>query len=169
MKRGILYSAILMVLLATGSCTVQYSMGGANIEPDVKTLTIDNFPNRAPSGPAGLDQYFTNELKDRFQSQTSLTLVENRGDLEFSGSITDYYTRPQAVGGDERASQTRLTITVHVKFTNKKHPDNSFETDFSQYADFSADQNLADVEDQLVEDITEKLIDDVFNKAVVNW
>jgi len=164
---GILVFIIIGPCIA--GCTVNYSMGGANIEPDVKTLTIDRIPNRAPSGPPGLSQRFTNKLKDRFQSQTSLKFVESRGDLQFSGEITDYSTQPKAVTGDERASMTRLTITVHVKFTNQKHPDNSFETNFSQYEDFESSQNLAAVEDQLIEDISEKLIDDIFNKAVVNW
>jgi hypothetical protein len=163
----------ILVLIIVGpciaGCTVNYSMGGANIEPDVKTLTIDRIPNRAPSGPPGMSQLFTNKLKDRFQSQTSLKFVESRGDLQFSGEITDYSTEPKSVTGDERASMTRLTITVHIKFTNQKHPDNSFETNFSQYEDFESSKNLSAVEDQLVEDISEKLIDDIFNKAVVNW
>lgn len=163
----------ILVLIIVGpciaGCTVNYSMGGANIEPDVKTLTIDRIPNRAPSGPPGMSQLFTNKLKDRFQSQTSLKFVESRGDLQFSGEITDYSTEPKSVTGDERASMTRLIITVHIKFTNQKHPDNSFETNFSQYEDFESSKNLSAVEDQLVEDISEKLIDDIFNKAVVNW
>jgi len=150
-------------------CTVNYSMGGASIEPDVKTITIENFPNRSPGGPSGMEQMFTNELKDKFQSQTSLKFVDNRGDLELTGEIAGYSKKPQAVGGDEKATKTRLTITVHVKFTNNKYPDKSYETDFSQYEDFDASQNLTDVEDQLVEDITEKLVQDIFSKAVVNW
>ncbi len=164
---GILVLIVTMAGIA--GCTVNYSMGGANIEPDVKTLTIERIPNRAPSGPPGLSQLFTNKLKDRFQSQTSLKYTESRGDLQFSGEITEYSTQPKSVTGDERASMTRLTITVHIKFTNQKHPDNSFETNFSQYEDFESSKNLSAVEDQLVEDISEKLIDDIFNQAVVNW
>ncbi len=166
------YYIIVFVLFITAvaGCTVNYSMGGASIEPDVKTISIDNIPNRAPSGPSGMGQMFTNEIKDKFQSQTSLKFVDSRGDLEFSGEITGYSTKPQAVGGqDERATKTRLTITTQIKFTNNKYPDKSYETEFSQYEDFDASQNLSDVEDQLVEDITEKLVQDIFNKAVVNW
>jgi len=169
MKRAFYIAGLILFLAGIAGCTVQYSMGGANIEPDVKTLTVEDFPNRAPSGPAGLSQRFTNGLKDKFQSQTSLKFVDSRGDLQFSGAITDYYTQPQAVGGNERASKTRLTITVHVKFVNQKYPDKSYETNFSQYKDFQSSQNLSSVEGQLVEEINEKLIEDIFNKAVVNW
>lgn len=162
---------LVFVLFIAGvvGCTVNYSMGGASIEPDVKTISIESIPNRAPSGPSGIGQMFTNELKDKFQSQTSLKFVDSRGDLEFSGAITSYSTKPQAVGGDEKATKTRLTITANIKFTNNKYPDKSYETEFSQYEDFDASQNLSDVEDQLVADITEKLVQDIFNKAVVNW
>ncbi len=169
MRIPIKIMVLLATLLLTSECTVQYSMGGANIKPDVKTISVQDFPNRAPGGPANISQYFTNELKDKFQSQTSLTFVDERGHLSFSGGITDYQTRPVAVGGDQTASMTRLTIRVHVKFENRKHPDNSFETDFSQYEDFESTQNLSDVEDQLMESITEKLVDDIFRKSVVNW
>ena len=167
MKYKYIFLFLAFVLLTR--CTVQYSMGGANIEPDVETITIQDFDSRAPSGPANLGQYFTNELKDKFQSQTRLTLVNERGDLNFSGEITDYSTRPVSVGGEQTAQMTRLTITVHVQYTNEKYPDNSYESNFSQYEDFDSSQNLSSVEDQLVESISEKLIDDIFQKAVVNW
>ena len=163
------YTLIAILFILTNRCTVQYSVGGANIEPDVQTITIKDFPNRVPRGPANMDNYFTNELKDKFQDQTRLTLVTRQGDLELSGEIVDYNTKPVAVGGDERASMTRLTITVHVVFINSKHPENNYDTSFSQYAEFEASKNLSEVEDQLVEEITEKIIQDIFNKAVVNW
>ena len=160
---------LFMLLVLLSRCTVQYSMGGANIQPDVHTISIKDFPNRAPNGPASLGQNFTNALKDKFQAQTRLTLVNERGDLNFSGGITDYSTRPVSVGGDQTARMTRLTINVHVKYTNDKHPENSFESDFSHYEDFDSSQSLSQVENQLIEEINKKLIDDIFQKAVVNW
>lgn len=169
MKMNLKSLFLLPGLLLLAQCTVQYSMGGANIKPDVKTISIADFPNRAPGGPADLGQYFTNEMKDKFQSQTNLTFVEDRGDLSFSGGITDYQTRPVSVGGDQTANQTRLTVTVQVKFDNRKHPENSFETGFSQYEDFDANTSLSEMENELVETISEKLIDDIFRRAVVNW
>ena len=157
-------------MLGLSKCSVQYSVGGATIASDVKTLEIEDFTNRAPSGPASLGQNFTNELKDKFQSQTNLTFVQNNGDLSFRGEITDYYTKPAAVSGNnERASRTRLTMTVHVVFVNEKHPENNFETNFSHYEDFDADQTLSAVENDLVDNILEKMIEDIFNKSVVNW
>ncbi|MFP4621277.1 MAG: LptE family protein [Bacteroidales bacterium] len=168
-KCNYIYILLLFGLLLLAKCTVQYSMGGANIEPDVNTISVEDFSSRASSGPANLDQYFTNELKDKFQSQTQLTITNDQGDLNFSGEITDYETRPVSVGGEETAQMTRLTITVSVQFNNEKHPENSYESNFSQYEDFESSKSLSSVENQLVESITEKLVDDIFQKAVVNW
>ena len=168
--KKLIFSLIMgMFVMCTSSCTVQYSMGGANINPDVHTISVDDFPSRAPSGPADLGQFFTNELKDKFQSQTRLTVVNERGDLNFRGQISDYDTRPVSVGGEQTAQMTRLTLRVHVVFTNEKHPENSYESDFSHYEDFDSAKSLSQIEDQLIESISEKLIDDIFKKAVVNW
>jgi hypothetical protein len=169
MKKPLLILIAFAVTVTLNQCTVQYSMGGATIASDVKTISFEDFSNRAPSGPSDLGQFFTNELKDKFQSQTNLKFVDDDGDLIFSGEITDYSTQPTAVTGNERASMTRLSITVHVNFVNQKHPDNSFETNFTHYEDFESSKSLTQVEDQLVEEISTKLIDDIFNKSVVNW
>jgi hypothetical protein len=144
-------------------------MTGASIAPDVKTVSVQYFVNRAPLGIANLEQYFTDELKDKFKSQTTLTVVTDGGHLDFSGEITKYFMRPMAITGDEIAAQNRLTITVHVKFTNEIEPQYNFDQDFTQYADYNSDQDLSSVEQGLMEDIVEKLIEDIFNQSVVNW
>ncbi|MCB2197192.1 MAG: hypothetical protein KQH79_15130 [Bacteroidetes bacterium] len=156
-------------LFASQACTVSYTLSGASIAPEVKTVSVQHFVNRAPLGLANLEQYFTDELKDKFKSQTSLTVVNDVGDLDFEGEITRYFTKPMAITGDETAAQNRLTIEVRVKFTNEVEPEYNFDTKFSQYADYSSDFDLSAVEQELVEEIVEKLIEDIFNKSVVNW
>lgn len=161
--------ASLVYLFINQSCTVNYSITGASIAPDVKTISVQHFVNRSPLGLANLEQYFTDELKDKFKSQTSLTLVTDMGHLNLEGEITKYDTKPMAITGDELASQNRLTITLHVKFTNEIEPEYNFDTSFSQFADYDSNLDLSSVEQQLVEEIVEKLIEDIFNKSVVNW
>ena len=96
-------------------------------------------------------------------------MAPSGGDVEFSGEITGYVTRPTAITGDETAAMNRLTITVRVKYTNYIEPELDFDTSFSRYEDYSSSQNLADVESQLIELIVENLMDDIFNKAFVSW
>jgi len=159
----------LIILSVSYSCTVKYTTTGASISPDVKTVSVQFFPNKAPLGMANLGQYFTDELKDKFLSQTRLMLVENNGHLNFEGEITAYNTKPIAVQGDEIAAQNRLTIKVHVVFVNEKDPEQNFDTSFSRYQDYNSSESLSSVEEGLVESIVEELIEDIFNKSVVNW
>lgn len=160
---------VVIFLFISQSCTVSYSITGASIAPDVKTISVQNFVNRAPLGLPNLEPYITDELKDKFKSQTSLTLVSEDGHLNFEGEITKYDTKPMAITGNETAAQNRLSITVHIRFTNEIESQYDFESDFTRFADYNSDQDLSSVEQQLVETIVEELIEDIFNKAVVNW
>lgn len=156
-------------MLVVQSCNVRYSLSGASIPADAKTISVQHFVNRAPLGTANIEQYFTDELKDKFKSQTSLKVINDIGHLNFEGEITRYFIQPIAITGNEMAAQNRLTITAHVKFTNEIEPEYNFDSDFSQYKDYPSDDDLSSVEQELVEDIVERLIEDIFNKAVVNW
>lgn len=62
---------------------------------------------------------FTEDLKDIYIRQTRLQLVPSNGDLELEGEITGYDFAPMAVKEDAIASQTRLTITVRVRYSNR--------------------------------------------------
>ena len=157
-------------LLAQNSCRMSYSFTGASISPDVKTISIQYFPNNASLVVPTLSRVFTDALKDYFTSQTNLILVDRNGDLNIEGAITGYSVQPVAIQGNETAAMNRLTITVTVKFINKKNEKQNFENkSFSRYQDYPSTQNLAAVQDQLIKLIDEQLINDIFNQAVVNW
>jgi len=157
------------ILSLVYSCTVSYSMTGASIPEDAKTISVQYFPNRAEIVNPTLSSEFTEMLKDKFISQTKLEMISDGGDLSFSGEITGYKTRPAAIRGNETASLTRLTIEINVTFVNEKDPEKNFESRFSHYEDFDADQSLDQVEGELIPQILEKIIEDIFNRAVVNW
>jgi len=171
MNRKITIGFILIsILILTNSCTIKYNLTGASIAPEVKTVSIQYFENRAPLGIANLGQMLTDELKDKFKSQTSLTVVSDMGHLNFEGEITAYNpNQPVAIQGDETAAQNRFTITVRVKFTNEKDPKLNFDSSFSRYKDWDSSKDISSEEEKLVEEILELIIEDVFNKAVVNW
>ncbi|MGI8893850.1 MAG: LptE family protein [Bacteroidia bacterium] len=157
----------LIAIVFTG-CNV-YSFTGASISPEVKTVAIQYFPNNAPIVNPNLSSAFTEKLKDKFVSQTNLNLVDSPGDLNFSGAITGYSTQPIAIQENETAALNRLTITINVKFVNLKDPRQDFESNFSRYSDYNAQESLTSVEDELVNLINEQLVDDIFNRAVINW
>jgi hypothetical protein len=163
---GILF---MNLMLCMQQCKVSYSFSGVNISPEVRTYSVDYFPNRAPIVQAQLSQLFTEALMDKIQGNTSLDLSTNGGDVSFSGEITGYETRPTAITSQETAARNRLTITVRVKYINEIDPDLDYDTSFSRYEDYDASQNLTDVENELIELIVENLIDDIFNRAFISW
>ena len=166
------WGAVVAVLLLMQGCrtmSINYSFSGVNISPDIKTVTVEYFPNRAPVVQAQLSQLFTDALIDKIQSNTSLDLTAAGGDVTFSGEIRNYETRPTAITGNETAARNRLTISIRVVYTNDVDPEADFDTSFSRYEDYDSSQNLADVEGELIDLIVESILDDIFNKAFVNW
>ena len=160
-------AAGLLVILP--SCKVTYSFSGVNISPEVQTYSVQYFPNRAAIVQAQLSQVFTDALMDKIQSNTSLNLSSDGGDVHFSGEITNYETRPTAITGQETAARNRLTIRIRVQYMNAIEPELDYDTSFSRYEDYDSSLNLSDVEDELIELIVENLIEDIFNRAFVSW
>jgi len=164
----LLFLLIIVVGSLTG-CKVSYSFSGASISPQVKTVSIQYFQNRASLVQPGLSQYLTDALIDKCKAQTNLQNVNGLGDVNFEGEITDYNTRPLTVAADAEAASNRFTITVKVKFTNSVDPDLSFEQSFSRYQDYNSNIDLSQVEQDLSAKIIEMIVEDIFNQAFVNW
>jgi hypothetical protein len=166
---------ILLLIPVTG-CGI-YSFSGANISPDIKSVSIDYFFNEAGDGPPILGQQFTESLKDYFQNNTSLSMDNTgNGDIQLSGVISGFRYTPVAATstGDKNqpdvAGLQRLTITVKVTYTDTKNDENSFDKSFSFYADYNpTTSTLTQVEPQLVEDIFKNIVLDIFNATVANW
>ncbi len=171
MKRYFLISILVVALLGlfVSGCKVNYSFTGANLSPKIKTFTVYYFPNRARLVNPTLSQNFTEQLKAKLQRQTSLDELEDNGDIEFEGQITGYEVRPMSIQKNDMAAKNRLTITVKVKYTNNKEPDQSFEKSFSAFDDFDSSLTLDAIESSLVPDIIKKLNEDIFNATIANW
>jgi hypothetical protein len=160
-------------VLYFASCKVGYSFTGASVPPEAETFSVERFPNNAGLGPPTLSQTFTQDLRDRFMRQTDLDLTDRNGDIQYSGSIVDYEVEPVAVQGNQegndQASLNRLTMTVKVRYRNTIEEKDSFEREFSRFADFEADQSLSDVENELIEEINDQLTQDIFDASLSDW
>lgn len=159
----------ILSLVTLTQCKVGYSFSGVNISEEVKTYSVEYFPNRAALVQAQLSQEFTVALQDKIQGNTSLNMNSDGGDVQFSGEITGYATRPTAITSEEVSARNRLTITVRVKYTNLMDPDLDFDTSFSRYEEYDSSANLAEVENELIELIVGYLVEDIFNSAFVSW
>jgi hypothetical protein len=165
----LLMPVILLSAIAIAGCKVSFSLSGASISPQVKTISIQYFQNRASIVQPGLSQYITDKLIDKCKAQTRLSFINGIGDVGFEGEITDYNTRPLTVAADQLAAMNRFTITVKVKFTNLVQPELNYEKTFSRYEDYDSSLDLSQVEATLVEKIVALLVEDMFNDAFVNW
>lgn len=158
-----------LFIFTTQSCGI-YSFTGTNIQPDVKTVQIDYFPNNAILIEPTLSQSFYIKLQDLFLQQTNLDLVKSGGDLQFEGEITGYKINPMTATAQQTAAQNRLTITVNVRFYNNKFEEDNFEQSFSHYYDYDANaQLIGGVLDDAFVEILERITQDIFNASVAKW
>lgn len=163
----ILFAAMAFTL--TG-CIPSFRMNGTAINYDIyKTIDISEFPIGAALVYPPLQQTFENKLLDYVTRQTRLQEVDGPADIELTGEITGYSLSPQAVGTDAYATETRLTITVRVKYTDNKNPANNLDQTFSAYRQFSSSLMLTDVQDDLCNQISEELVNLIFNATLGNW
>lgn len=169
-KRLCIFAAVALAFAFTiQSCKINYSFTGTNISPLVKTYTVYYFPNRARLINPTLSQNFTEALREKLQRQTSLNELKEKGDIEFEGQITGYEVRPMSIQKDDLAAKNRLTVTIKLKYTNSKSPDENFERSFSAYEDYDSNLTISDIEDELSALIITKLNDDIFNATIANW
>ncbi len=160
---------LLMAPMLSG-CIPSYKLNGSAINYDVyKTIDISEFPIRAALVYPPLQQTFENKLLDAVTRQTRLQEIDGNSDLEMTGEITGYSLSPQSVGEDAYATETRLTITVRVKYTDTKNPANDIDQSFSAYRQFSSTMMLTDVQDDLCNEICDELVDLIFNATLGNW
>ncbi len=169
MKKTLQYLLLLGIITSFYACKPTFSFTGASIPPEIKTFSIHYLKNTAALVKPSLSQQLTDALRDKFTSQTNLNQVNNGGDFDISGEITNYATAPIAIQGNQTAAMNRLTVTINIRFVNKKNEKLNYETSFSRYADYSSSQSLASVEGTILDEIIGYLVDDVFNKTAVNW
>jgi hypothetical protein len=161
----IILSVLLTVLLP--GC---YSFSGASIPPNIKTITVNYFPNKATLINPTLSADFTDKLRSYISSRSSLKeAAEGDADIEVSGEISAYTLTPLAAQSDAQAALQRLSISIKVNFANNVNTKDSFSQTFTVYRDFDSSLDLSAVEDGLVTEITNELIDKIFMQAFGNW
>ena len=167
-KRFLMVFFILNSSFLISRCGI-YSFTGTSLSPDIKTFTIINFNMGTAGGPSDLPQRLTEQLKEYFQKNTSLTLQQNGGDLLLEGTITGYDVLAAAPTANDQAGLNRLNVTVQVRFTNAQDETKNFDQSFTYYADFPQDQTLNQNESRLLLTIQENLVQQIFNKSAADW
>ena len=122
---------ISVISLMVVSCGI-YSFTGSSIPIGVETFQVNYFENTAGGKPGstiepGLDRDFTIALQDLIVNQTSLNLVNEGGDIIYSGEIVEYSVTPMAATAEIKAAQNRLTMAVMVSYENVCNEDDNIE------------------------------------------
>ena len=161
-----------MVVMLFNGCAYRLSLNGASIPVNLKTIDVQFFENNAQLVVPTLSQTFTEALKNRIRSQTSISITRGEADATMSGAITGYSIAPVSIQASSNnappiAGASRLSITVTVKYVFEANKKLNFEESFTKSRDFTGD--ISSQEQALIPDIVKQLTDDIFNKAFANW
>jgi hypothetical protein len=160
--------SIFIVAFSLNSCG-SYNFTGAK-PIDAKTFQVNYFLNNADLVEPGIERTFTIRLQELIQNQTNLNLTNTSGDLVYEGEITEYRITPMQATADQTAAQSRLSITVNVRFTNKNKEADDFEKRFSFYFDYDgATQLVGSKLSEALDVIFERITQDIFNESLAKW
>lgn len=168
MKKTITIFAALVILLSFSGCSVYNFTGTGKI--DAETFQVNYFQNNAEVVEPGIERQFTQRLQNLIQNQTNLSITNTNGDLFYEGEITQFRITPMTATANQLAAQNRLTVTVNVRFVNRKKEDDNFEKPFSFYYDYPGDELLTgSVLNTALEEIFERITQDIFNASLAKW
>lgn len=149
-----------------GTCRV--GTRDVSIEPEAKTVKINQIENRARYVNPQLSPKLTDKLRQKITNQTRLSQTNGEADYEISGVVTDYSVSTSGIS-DQQTSSNNLNITVHVVFSNRVKPERNFEADITRNFPFAASLSLQQAEAQLAEQLINNLADEIFNRIFSNW
>jgi hypothetical protein len=146
-----------------------YDFKGSNIPKDVKTFNVGFFNNEAQLINPSLSIDFTEKLKTKFQTETSLGMVTDNGDYQIAGVITRYMLNPAALNAQTGSAQTQFTLTVKVDFTCEKYPEKDFSKEFTSSQTFDSALDFNSIENSLAAELSDIIIQQIFAAIALDW
>ena len=165
-KNRMLFLSLVLFAMLLSNC---YSFKGTSIDPKVNTFYVALFENNASNSTPTLDVVFTERLRDKIRLESRLRYNDTNPDIEFSGSIINYDISSVAPQAGETVAFSRLKIVVSVDYVNNKIEEDKWKKNFDFFANFPADQNIIDIQDDLISTINDQIVELIFQKAFNNW
>lgn len=166
----IIWLTLAATVVTLSSCMISYRFNGASIDySKTQSISIADFPNNAAMVNPNLSNNLSEGIRDIYSRQTRLQILRRGGDMELEGEIVDYALTPMAISADNLSAETKLTITIKVRFTNNKAPEESFEKTYSAYQTFDSSRLLTDVQDELCATMITELAENIYNDTVAKW
>ena len=166
----IIWLTLVATVVTLSSCLISYRFNGASIDySKTQSISIADFPNNAAMVNPNLSNNLSEGIRDIYSRQTRLQILRRGGDMELEGEIVDYALTPMAISADNLSAETKLTITIKVRFTNNKAPEESFEKTYSAYQTFDSSRLLTNVQDELCATMITELAENIYNDTVAKW
>ncbi len=167
MNKNLFFLAAIVFSLILSGCKI-YSFKDVTIPPEVKTIKIGFFENKARYINPQLSPKLTDKIQQKITSQTRLTRTNN-DDAHYviNGFVSDYSVSTSGIS-NQQVSNNRLTVAVHLTFRNNL-TNKTEEFDLSRSFDFSANLSLTQAEASLTDEIVRNLTDEIFNRIFSNW
>ncbi|MES2773922.1 MAG: LPS assembly lipoprotein LptE [Bacteroidota bacterium] len=163
----VLYFVTCTLLLSLVSCGI-YKFKDTNFPPDIKTVKLNYFENKARYINPQLAPKLNEKLQQKIISQTPLKRsTSDEADYVISGSIRDYYVSTAGVS-NQQVSSSNLNVVINVILKNNKTQKQE-EYDVSKAFPFSGQRTLQEVENSLTDDIVKGVSDEIFNRLFSNW
>ncbi len=168
-KRSKLIIFLLLALIITGPSCGIYTFRDVSVDYNkIKTCKVGFIENKARYVNPQLSSRLTDNLKQKINSYTKLTLV-NSDDANYiiTGYISKYDVSLAAISNGQ-SSGNRLTVAAAITFVNtvdNKTDNFTVSRDF----DFSANLSLQQAEATLSTDIINQMTDLIFNHIFSNW
>jgi len=164
------WSVLGLMFVLFNSCLISYTFNGASIDyAKTKSISIADFNNVAELIHPPLAQEFSEKLRDKYAKQTRLQLLKVNGDMHLEGEIVGYMLTPMAIGQDSYSAETKLTVTINVRFTNNTNPEDDYEKKYTAFQSFDSNRMITDVQDELLAIMIEDIIDNIYNDTVAKW
>jgi len=164
MKKYLFY---LVCIIFFSGC---YSFKDVSIQPpEAKTARVNYIENRATYINPQLGPQLTDNLRQKINNQTRMTLIQGEdAHYEITCEIRGYNISTSGIS-DQQAASNRLMVGVHIKFQNRLDDKLSFEADISRNFDFDANLTLQQAETLKGEEIVKNMTDEIFNRIFSNW
>lgn len=157
----------IVIIMALQSCGV-YSFTDASVDPNIKTIRIDNFSNNASYVNPQLAPNLNDRLKQKIISQTKLSNTNSdEANLVVTGYVAEYYPSTSGIS-NKQENMNRLTVTVHIDVTNNLNNEKKA-FDVTRNFEFPATTSLQAAETRLMDEMVKSLADDLFARMFSSW
>lgn len=170
-RARILIALTFLIFIVSSCWPTRVSFIDDTMPPEWKNFFVTPLELNAATAPANYNASLTEAVRTGMQNNTRLEMLPeiDSADVRISGTVTSYYTSPQAITEGDNAQRNRLTVSVSFTILSPTKGLEKMQMTSTRFADYDASQQLSDVEAQLLEVINQQIVQDVINKLRSNW